>query len=92
MIENDRPPNLISLPFDPDNYRRAAALVTAYTHNDLDSCEALLDHDPRGLASALLIFTYSALARFAEHSDGSFIEELRELAMAAAKCAAEEES
>lgn len=86
----DRPPNLISLRFDPDNYRRAAALLSAYSFNDLDSCEELLGDDPRGLACALLIFTDSALARFAERNDGSFIEELQDLAMAAAKCAAEE--
>jgi hypothetical protein len=92
VIDDDRPPNLISLRFQADNYRRAAALVTAYAHNDLDSCGALLADDPRGLACALLIFTYSALARFAERGDGSFIEELQDLAVAAAKCAAEEGS
>lgn len=88
---DDRPPNLISLQFTPDSYRRAAALLSAYSFNDLDSCEALLDDDPRGLACALLIFSYSAVARFAEQGDGSFIEELQNLAMAAAH-AAEEES
>ena len=92
MIDDDRPQNLIHLPFDPDSYRRAAALLSSYSFNDVDSCEALLDDDPRGLACALLIFTYSALARCAERGDGSFIEELRDLAVAAARFAAEEGS
>lgn len=87
----DLPPNLIGLNFAPDAYRDAVALVTAYTHNDLDTCEALLADAGHDLACALTIIVYAAIGMLDELHGRPYGEMLESLGRTAAALAAGDE-
>lgn len=73
------PPDLIHLDFPPDAYRDAVALVTAYTYNDLDTCEALLTSAGRDLACAMTIIVYTSIRMLGELEGPSYGEMLEAL-------------
>lgn len=84
MDDPSNPPNLIHLNFAPEAYRDAVALVTAYTYNDLDACEAVLKDAGHDLACALTIIVYASIRMFAEHKGHSLAETLDALGRTAA--------